>query len=227
MDELHEWIVADLLAGKSRVEVARWYEIPRPAVDRIARAAANPERSEEERAILLRPRTPQEQFERFVSRVDVRDDGCWLWTGSLTNQGYGQLNGYWPNGDARGLLAHRVAWYLWNGEIPFGYTLDHLCHTNDPTCFAAAECHHRRCVNPDHLEIVTPSENVRRGHRGFQGERETCKHGHPWVENLVIAYTPSGRPLRRCRLCLADHQRAYAERRKGNRPSRAKGARLD
>lgn len=45
--------------------------------------------------------------------------------------------------------AHRFAYELVKGPIPEGLTLDHLC--NVPLC-----------VNPDHLEPVTLSENIRR-----------------------------------------------------------------
>lgn len=46
--------------------------------------------------------------------------------------------------------AHRVAWILAHGrDIPEGLFIDHLC------------CN-KRCVNAEHLEAVTPGENVRR-----------------------------------------------------------------
>lgn len=45
--------------------------------------------------------------------------------------------------------AHRFAYELTFGTIPEGLELDHLCR-------------HPRCVNPWHLEAVTPKENMRR-----------------------------------------------------------------
>lgn len=88
----------------------------------------------------LRPLTPQG---RFWAKVDKGPD-CWLWTGCVVNR-YGQFK---TNGQQ--FQAHRWAWEELRGPIPDGLVLDHLC---------------RRplCVNPDHLEVVTQRENIRRG----------------------------------------------------------------
>lgn len=46
--------------------------------------------------------------------------------------------------------AHRLAYERAKGPIALGAQIDHLCRV-------------RECVNPDHLEVVTQTENVRRG----------------------------------------------------------------
>jgi HNH endonuclease len=82
--------------------------------------------------------------ERFWRYVDA-DGPCWLWTGTrIGRTGYGHIS---LNGQTT--LAHRWAWEFLIGPIPKGMQLDHLCRV---------KC----CVNPDHLEVVTPSENTRR-----------------------------------------------------------------
>lgn len=74
-----------------------------------------------------------------------------MWQGSINKKGYATLGGSWARKSGRSILAHRVSWEDANQSIvPHGYTVDHLCRT-------------RSCVNPDHLEAVPHSENVRRG----------------------------------------------------------------
>lgn len=140
--------------------------------------------------------------ERFWAKVDRRgDDDCWPWLASLSH-GYGQIKG--PRRSPLG--AHRVAYELLVGPIPEGLTLDHLCHTRDPECTPGPACLHRRCVNPAHLEVVSASENTRRG----VGRKTHCAHGHPWVEENIYRRA-NGRAY--CRLCHAESaMRAYWEK---------------
>jgi hypothetical protein len=92
-------------------------------------------------------------WDRFVDRVLVLASGCWEWTGSGTGRAkaYGQ---FWVAG--KGVLAHRFSYETMVGPIPEGLELDHLCRF-------------QRCVNPTHLEPVTPSVNIQRGHAARKG----------------------------------------------------------
>ena len=85
---------------------------------------------------------------RFMAKVDTTaPGGCWLWTAHRNADGYGVFR---FDGQMGG--AHRFAYRLLVGPVPEGMELDHLCRV-------------RHCVNPDHLEVVTHAENVRRAER--------------------------------------------------------------
>jgi len=95
-------------------------------------------------------RTLEERFWEKVERFG--EDGCWFWLGSLNALGYGQFfsGKYSSSGYAIPARSHRLAYELLIGPIPEGQLLDHLCR--NPSC-----------VNPAHLEPVSPAVNVRRG----------------------------------------------------------------
>ncbi len=119
-------------------------------------------------------RVPLKQ--RFWQRVEKSDD-CWIWAGHIGTNGYGRVT-------VAGVpaLAHRVAYELLVGPIPPGLHIDHLCRN-------------RRCVNPVHLEPVTPQENQRRGLMLITH----CPSGHEYTaENSVVR---RGRARRECRQC--------------------------
>src|SRR5579862_2596977 len=85
---------------------------------------------------------------RFEDHYTVDPEtGCWNWNGTLNRKGYGQIASAIGNS---GNLAHRASYVRAKGLIPAGMTTDHLCRN-------------RRCVNPEHLELVTNTENIRRG----------------------------------------------------------------
>ena len=90
--------------------------------------------------------------------TDIFDVGdCWTWTRAKVD-GYGQVR----DPDAGRVQVHRALWEILVGLVPEGLELDHLCRN-------------RACANPDHLEPVTRSENVRRGRAG---RRRFCLRGH-------------------------------------------------
>jgi hypothetical protein len=131
--------------------------------------------------------------DRFWSNVEVgHPAGCWWWAGRVGTNGYGVF-ALGPRVLGR-VYAHRFAYETLVGIIPPGRQPDHLCRN-------------RLCVNPDHLEVVTPGENTR---RGGPARRTHCKRGHLLAGgNLYI-----GNGRRSCRKYRAMLARRYYYRKR-------------
>ncbi len=122
-------------------------------------------------------------FTRFLNKIDFTDT-CWLWTACCLRDGYGQFR----VSSTKKMRAHRFSYEWFVGPIPEGLEIDHLCRT-------------LLCVRPDHLEVVTHIENMRRGIKGDKGLHESikthCPKNHEYsVENT---YTHGGK--RYCKEC--------------------------
>lgn len=139
-----------------------------------------------------------------MEKVRVTEDGCWEWTNYLERNGYARI---WVN--RRNVGAHRWSYEHHVGPIPDGLVIDHLCR-NPP------------CVNPDHLEPVTPRENVLRGiapqvARERNASLTHCKRGHEFTEDNTRVDRTGGRICLACkRLKAREHylnnRAAYIEK---------------
>jgi hypothetical protein len=111
-----------------------------------------------------------------MARTTLSVTGCWIADVGLNAYGYSRVCGQY---------GHRVAYEHHRGPIPDDLPLDHLCRV-------------RNCVNPWHLEPVTPRENHRRGISAEvtarrHAARSACPQGHP--------YPPDVRRNKRGRVC--------------------------
>lgn len=131
-------------------------------------------------------------IERFLDKVEITED-CWLWRASMRNQ-YG---GFDVDGKTR--AAHRVSYELFVGPVPDGLQLDHLC------------CN-KSCVNPAHLEPVTPGENIKRAWR-VSGRVKVCKRGHA----MTPENTEANGHKRRCLACRQFRSKLYRQQAKETR----------
>jgi hypothetical protein len=127
--------------GMCRVHYGRWYRTGDPlGVGQGHRKTASIE-------------------DRVASSFVELTNGCWEWRLGINAYGYGKIK-Y----QGRTLGAHAVSYKLKHGwdAIEESFELDHLCHTLDKACVGGVTCRHRRCINPDHLEIVSKVENTLR-----------------------------------------------------------------
>lgn len=130
-----------------------------------------------------------------MRHVDTSGD-CWLWTAQIggTRGRYGYFRMGTKTSDPR-ITAHRVSHLLFIGPIPEGYEVDHSCRNT-------------LCVNPAHLEAVTPDENKRRARLTM------CRAGlHDLSDPENIRWDNQGR-RRGCLRCWLDRakERYHAQK---------------
>ncbi len=136
-----------------------------------------------------RTRTPEERYWSKVNKRGALWNGshCWEWSAKRSG-GYGQF----ALTHSKLIYVHRFSWELAHGPIPVELRIDHLCRNTI-------------CVNPDHMELVTPKENVLRGDTipALNARKTHCIHGHPFD----VFNTRFWKTRRICRTCAREGMR--------------------
>lgn len=143
--------------------------------------------------------------ERFKAKIAVRENGCWEWTASLGEKGYGRIRF-----DGVEFKAFAFVYAVMVGDIPEDRVLGHRCHDEAKArgeCIGGMACLHRRCVNPKHLVVMTQKENLsllKRERCSTCGEKKTA---HPGGKvRCMKCHREYGTELVRCE-CGKDVQR--------------------
>lgn len=81
--------------------------------------------------------------ERLLEKTTVcKKTGCWNWEGLKDKNGYGRL------GIGKKVFrCHRLSYEVFCGPIP-------------PDMFVMHSCDNPSCINPDHLSVGSPDDNV-------------------------------------------------------------------
>ena len=83
---------------------------------------------------------PEKAIKRFEAKIK-KTDSCHHWTAAKQKQGYGMFSYA-----GKSTPAHRFAYLLYKGDIAENMVVHQTCENNG-------------CVNPEHLELQTKSQN--------------------------------------------------------------------
>ena len=168
---------------------------------------ANQERS---RVHELYPEYAPNLLVRLARMSEKGEAECVEWTGALDRWGYGKMKVKDEFGKIRTVGPHRAAWLATHGRIEGDLVIDHLCRN-------------RKCVNVEHLRLVTNAVNTlagdhstKKGRSGRKrGAKPGCsKHGQ---EDGRWRVRKDGYERWDCRICRRERQRRFRAKRKSEK----------
>lgn len=185
-------VIADRVAGMTYIDISNKYRVPEPTVARWCRLAARDGLVTPEQIRLgMRPshrdndgKYNAKWITRVKKKVQVDDNGCWIWTGFKHAKGYGGT--HYRGGATR---VHRAMYQAFH-NVRLG-SLEFVCH----------KCDVPACCNPDHLFLGDYKSNMDdKTAKGRHHELRVthCPLNHPYdAENTY--YAPNG--SRHCKAC--------------------------
>lgn len=131
--------------------------------------------------------------ERMLSGAVEVSSGCHEWIRGVSTRGYAITSHMHKT-----LSAHRLAYWVAKGAITGELVVDHICRN-------------RKCINPDHLRLLTASENMAIAGPAMSN---SCRKGHLFEgDNYYVQTDRHGVSRRICRLCrYAISERAMQKR---------------
>lgn len=111
----------------------------------------------------------------FWDQVHKTPD-CWEWRGKQSPNGYGYIGSFQK--------VHRLSYELHKGPIPKGLVVKHTCDN-------------KLCVNPDHLELGTYSENLKEAYgRGLRepktAQRDSIRLSEEQIQHIRTSSNTPG-----------------------------------
>lgn len=99
-------------------------------------------------------------YERLVAHTAEPENGqaCWVHDAPLSRPvvGYPRISVRLSGGKHAKKLAHVLMFEHFNGPVPEGHEVDHMCHNH-------------RCINPDHLQPLPILHNRLKRPIGYRG----------------------------------------------------------
>ena len=131
----------------------------------------------------------------FFKYAGMKDFGCWEWQGKVCKvNGYARFNAGYKN-----YSAHRFSYLNFNGVIPEGYDVHHICNN-------------RKCVNPQHLKAISPRDHVHISNNAASRNyrKDKCIYGHIFNKDNTYTKYENGKIIRRtCRICQRNRSAKY------------------
>lgn len=120
---------------------------------------------------------PQDEYRQklkyqLLSHIEIDEEtGCWIWVGGHQVNGYASTRML-----GKGTPAHRASFYAFNGYLPDGHDVCHICDV-------------RNCINPDHLFTATHAENMTDMQTKGRGRNGVMSGAYSPVRNKLGQFT--------------------------------------